>query len=237
MKKMWLLMIVAALVAQVTVAEAIVLGGSKARKGYERDLTNGKKAGGLLGVDETSAESRRNTESDLLLKVGKIGDQTAVREAISRKISVKEADGTIRVEDIAEIGRTVLARDQALRKIDRSKMSDKEKEDLTALEEFNEIGAQFLGLAAKTSTEAILLARPELQVARDAFNKQLSLLKDAETMDARELKSHTEIMRAAVQAKTNPNVKGENAYANALQQKYGAKAKEKMEEMISCVRG
>ena len=74
-------------------------------------------------------------------------------------------------------------------------------------------------------------------MARDSFNKQLSLIKDAETMDARELRSHTEIMRLANEAKMNPNVKGEVAFAAAMQKKYGENAKAKMEEIISCIRG
>lgn len=234
MNKVVLLGMATMVAFQMSVANAAITRAVDVRNSVMEDSKKALEKGAINGVNETSAVAAKSSVADLLVGVARNADNKEMSDALSHKVRVSEA-GQVTEISMIDIGRKVLMAKQSLDKVNRNDLDAQGQAHLDEMKQALEVSSQFMTLASKSSdVSGSLDAATQKQV--DAFNKQLSLIPDLLKMDTREMKSHVDIMQAAVQAKTAPNVNGDVAYASALKAKYGAKFQEKLDEILGCAR-
>jgi hypothetical protein len=234
MKKVLLAGMVTMVALQMSVAHAAISRAVDVRNSVVEENKKALEKGALTGVNEASATAMKSNVSDLLVGVARNADNREMSEALSRTIRLNDAGKASDIK-LLDIGRKVLMAKQSLDKINRNDLDDQGKAHFDQLRQALEVSSQFMTLASKSSDIGTNL-NPQTQKEVDAFNRQLSLIPDLLKMDTRELKSHVDIMQAAVNAKTSARVTGDQAYAAALKAKYGAKYQEKLEEILGCAR-
>ncbi|MCE3009603.1 MAG: hypothetical protein LW875_03200 [Proteobacteria bacterium] len=209
---------------------------AEVRTKLEREMRDALSKGSITGLNENSAAKARESAADKLVGVARIADANEMTSALGKTIKVKEADGREVSTSVMDIARKLLRTEQALNNLNQNEMGPEARAHVKLVETALQLGAQMIGSLSKTSdVVANLDAQSKLQV--EAFYKQVSLLPEMVTkMDSKELKSHIEIMEATMAQKTGPNVKGDVAFAAAMRAKYGAKANDKMNELLGCAR-
>ena len=133
--------------------------------------------------------------------------------------------------------------DQSVSEIRKSglELTKAGKDHLDALDQAVATGAEFLGLAARTSEMTkmtTVLTKAEIYT-NALFNKQLSILGDLAAMETADLKAHTAVMKAAIERKTGPRVDGDKAFNDALFTDIAKGDKEaynkKTQELLKCI--
>lgn len=237
MKKQFLIGLATAMaLTTFNTALAAPMRSGELRSRIEREQKDALKKGSITGLNEANAERARQSAADKLTSIARIADLNEMTAAAGKKIKVKEADGKEVEMNMMDIMRKTLMVEQSIKSINRNELDAEARAHLEKVEQALEVSAQFLAMANKTSDVSTNInALTQKQV--DAFNKQLSLIPELLTrMDTRELESHVEIMRAAIGERVSPNIKGDQAYANALKKKYGEKAEAKLDEILGCAR-
>jgi len=169
-------------------------------------------------------------QSMLHLSRGKVST-TEVDAALKKSFSVKE-DGIAQTVNLTEMAKSIEATRTAMEKLERDRLDPESAELVRQLERGLEVTPRFLALAALTSRNAGTAEHVE------ALAKEISLIKDILTnMKAEEMKSHLDVMEFALELKMRrPEMTGDEAFIQALKDKYGDKAKDKIAELIKCVR-
>lgn len=205
-------------------------------KAAMRDETkDATKKGAIKGVDESSKVAAQKSISDLLVGVARNADSAEMSQAIARTINVRKSDGSVKQVSLEDIARNILADKQALDNKNRNDLTAADKAHFDQMQQFLEVSSQFLTLASRTSeVRGNLDAQTQKEV--DAFNKQLSIISDMKSFDTRELKSHVDVMQAALQAKVSPDIKGDQAFAAALGKGKRSQADldKKLDDIIGC---
>jgi hypothetical protein len=231
MKKVFLAGMATVMALSVSVAHA----APEFRKSVMEDSRRALEKGAIKGIDETSKVAAQKSIADLLVGVARNADNAEMAQAISRTISIRKSDGSVKQVSLEEVSRKLLMDKQSLDKTNRNDLSAADKAHFDQMQQFLEVSAQFLTLASRTSeVRANLDAQTQKEV--DAFNKQLSLIGDMQSFDTRELKSHVDIMQAAINAKVSPDVKGDQAFAAALGKGKRSQADldKKLDDIIGC---
>lgn len=201
----------------------------------KRAVEASARAGSVAGVREAGVRSDTITDLASLLD-GNNRSQAELRTALDKVIEISTPDGARTIE-LLSVGKSVKAADLQIKDLDRSRLDNEGKSYLETLEKAVDVSAQFLALKSASSDLIAPAARTaDQQLEIDAFNRQVSLITEivGGKMDKAEMESHVAVMQAAVQAKTSPRVTGEQAFKVAMEAKYGAKAKEKMNELKNC---
>ncbi len=169
-------------------------------------------------------------QSMLSLSRGKVST-TEIDSALKKSFSVKE-DGINQQVNLREMAQTIEATRSVISKINRSELDPESAELVKQLERAIEVTPRFLALAALTSRDS----GKQNQV--EALAKEIYLIRDVlSSMRTEEAKSHLDVMELALEIKMRqPELAGDEAFVQALKDKYGDKAKEKLDELLKCVR-
>lgn len=195
------------------------------RERVERDLKR-------LNTSNVEAKKLENhiRQSMLHLSRGKVST-TEIDAALKKSFSVKE-DGIAQTVNLSEMAKSIEATRTAIEKLERNRLDPESAELVKQLERGLEITPRFLALAALTSKKS------ETAEHVEAFAKEISLTRDILTnMKTEEIKSHLDVMEMALELKLRtPEMTGDQAFTQALKDKYGDKANEKIAELLKCVR-
>jgi hypothetical protein len=233
MNKVLLAGVATMLAFHVSIAHAAITRAADVRRAVVEDNKKALDKGAIDGVTESDT-AMKSSVANLLVGVARNADTTEMSEALSRSIKVSDA-GNVKEIPLMNVGRQILMAKQSLDKMNRNDLDAQGQAHYDELRQALETSSQFLTLASKTAdVRAVVDAQTQKQ--EDAFNKQLSLIPDLLNMDTRELKSHVDIMQAAINAKVSPDMKGAQAYYSALKAKYGDKTNAKLDEILGCAR-
>lgn len=195
------------------------------RDRIERDLKR-------LNTSNVEAKKLENhiRQSMLHLSRGKVST-AEVDAALKKSFSVKE-DGIAQDINLKDMAKSIDATRTALEKLERDKLDPESAELVKQLERGLEITPRFLALAALTSRKSGSSDHVE------ALAKEISLTRDILTnMKTEEIKSHLDVMEMALELKMrNTELPGDQAFYQALKDKYGDKANDKIAELLKCVR-
>jgi len=195
------------------------------RERIERDLRR-------LNTSNVEARKLENhiRQSMLHLSRGKVST-TEVNSALRKSFSVRE-DGIAQSVNLKDMAKSIEATRTAIEKLDRNRLDPESAELVKQLERGLEITPRFLALAALTSRNSSSAQHVE------ALAKEISLTRDILTnMKTEEIKSHLDVMEMALELKLrSPEMTGDQAFVQALKDKYGDKANDKIAELLKCVR-
>ncbi|GEM_PF-2116151 len=215
------------LVSSMAFAAPNALKPSEVREKISRNLID-VNAKGKVDALKLTALIKQNM---LQMTRGKISS-TELELALKKSFSIKE-DGIAQEVNLVEVSKTIEATRGTLEKLNRNELDADAQLLVQQLERGLEVTPRFLALAALTSKAGSNVTHVE------AFAKELSLIKEILTqMKPEEAKSHLDVMELAVELKLrSPETTGDQAFFNALKDKYGEElASKKMQELLNCVR-
>lgn len=153
--------------------------------------------------------------------------------ALNKTLKFTEAGREVEIK-LAKVAQAIKDARSATASINKNELDADAKRLFEQKERALEIMPKFLALASVMTKNATGSGQKEV----DAFVKQMSLLQEGlMTMDAAELRSHLDVMEIAIENKLrNPELEGDQAYAQALKAKFGDKYATKLEEILGCAR-
>ena len=199
------------------------------RTRFERDIREGQKT---LEVGNKEA-IRQDLIKDLSAMTGRTVNTREMGIALGKTFELNE--GGVKVEvNMLQLAQAIRDAKNVTSQINRNELDAEAKRLMEQKDRALEIVPKFLSLAANVSRAATPAKQKEL----DVFVKQMSLIKESlSTMDIAELKSHLDVMELAIENKLrNPELEGDQAYAQALKAKFGDKYAQKLEEILGCAR-
>lgn len=205
---------------------------NEVRTKFERDIREGQRQ--LEARDTARIEQvRQDATRDLSALTGGRVSTREMNAALNKTFKINE--GGIEVEvNLLALAQAVRDAKTVTSNLNRNELDADAKRLIEQKDRALEIIPKFLSLASNVSRAS----SPAKQKEVDAFVKQLSLIKEqVSTMDTAELKSHLDVMELAVENKLrNPELEGDQAYAQALKAKFGDKYAQKLEEILGCAR-
>lgn len=226
------LMSMSAVMILSTPAFAAGLRAVEVKGKYESSIREGQRT-----LDTVSAAQLERVRQDAVrdlsaLTSGRVNTRE-MNAALSKTFKLNDGGHEIQI-DMTKIAQAVRDAKSVTSTINKNELDVDATKLFEQKERALEIIPKFMALASIVSKNTTGTRQKEV----DAFVKQMSLLKESLTsMDSAELKSHLDVMEIAIENKLrNPELEGDQAYAQALKTKFGNKYATKLEEILGCAR-
>lgn len=230
MKKSMLMTMSVLMALSASTALAAPLRVQEVRTNFERSIREGQRA-----LETGNKETiRQDLTKDLSAMTGGRVNTREMSAALNKTFELNEGGAKVEV-NMVQIAKALKDAKEVTSQINRNELDAQAKDLMTQKDRAMEIVPKFMALASSVSKAG---ANATKQKEVDAFVKQMSLIKESlSTMDIAELKSHLDVMEIAIENKLrNPELEGDQAYAQALKAKFGDKYAQKLEEILGCAR-
>lgn len=224
------LMISTVLMALTASAATVEIRPVEAKKMFETRVTEGSKE---IQTAEAKQKFVQTVGQEFTkLTSGKVATNE-LSAALNAKLNVNE-NGQARQLSMVKIAKSISDAAKVSTEVRSSSMDAKTQQLIEQKERALNLAPQFLALASVVSK-----AGGKADAGLNGFAKQLSLIPETLTsMDVDAVRAHNEIMELAIEAKKkNPEMNGDEAFVEALKQKFGEKADQKLADVNGCARG